>query len=544
VSWSDGGDVLFLGFAKWDGNKAGRAGRARGRRGCGRRTQGRQVSGGTGADTEAPTVEVWHWKDEYVMPWQKIHASADRRRNMLATWHLDSGRFVPLGDDPIEEQVTPIRHTGFAWIAEWSKYAMNRSIGRPAADLYLADVATGERTKLKDAINDRYVQAGPSGKYLLFLQDDHYWTINLGTRAITNITRAVPTSFIDKESDQAIKQKPPFGVAGWTKDDAAVLLYDKFDVWQVPVDGSKAVRLTGGLPEQVRFRLVRLDPDEEWIDLGKAVYLSVYGDRTKKTGYAMLKPGGNVDRLVWLDKNVGSLAKAKDADVYVYIVQDYDDSPDVFVSDANLRGARQVTTTNPFQGKFAWGRSELIEYKTDAGRTLQGALYYPAGYEPGKQYPMIVYMYELLSQNVHRYVAPADRDYYNTSVFTSQGYFVLQPDIVFTTRQPGVSVAQCVTAGVRKVIQMGAWIEARRRRRAFDGRIRLGILATHTTACSPRQLPARRLPIWSATTAITTGVRASRKPITSKPGSSGWKCRSTRISPPTSGTRRCSTCRT
>jgi dienelactone hydrolase len=355
----------------------------------------------------------------------------------------------------VNEQVTPIPHSNLAWIAEWSKYAMNRTIGRPAADLYVADLATSERTKLREAINDRFVQAGPSGKYLIFLQDDHYWTINLATRAVTNITKGVATSFIDKESDQATKQKPPFGVAGWTKDDAAVLLYDKFDVWQVAADGSKAVRLTGGVAEQLRHRLVRLDPDEEWIDLGKPVYLSIYGDRTKKSGFVLLKPGGSVDRLVWLDRNVGSLAKAKDADVYGYIVQDYDDSPDIFVGDAQLRGAKQVTKTNPFQGKFAWGRSELVEYRTEAGRVLQGALYYPAGYEAGKQYPMIVYMYELLSQNVHRYVAPSDREYYNTSVFTSLGYFVFQPDIVFTARQPGVSVVQCVTAGVRKVIQMG-----------------------------------------------------------------------------------------
>ena len=86
---------------------------------------------------------------------------------------------------------------------------------------------------------------------------------------------------------------------------------------------------------------------------------------------------------------------------------------------------------------------------------LQGALYYPAGYEPGKQYPMIVYMYETLSDGVHRYVAPSDRDYYNTTVFTSQGYFVFQPDIVFRPRQPGLSVVECVVAGVKKVVAMG-----------------------------------------------------------------------------------------
>jgi dipeptidyl aminopeptidase/acylaminoacyl peptidase len=68
---------------------------------------------------------------------------------------------------------------------------------------------------------------------------------------------------------------------------------------------------------------------------------------------------------------------------------------------------------------------------------------------------MIVYNYELLSQSVHNYVVPSDRSYYNLTVFSSHGYFVLQPDIVFRPRQPGWSVVECINAGVKKVIQMG-----------------------------------------------------------------------------------------
>jgi dipeptidyl aminopeptidase/acylaminoacyl peptidase len=194
---------------------------------------------------------------------------------------------------------------------------------------------------------------------------------------------------------------------------------------------------------------------EQGIDLGKPQYLSLYGEWTKKFGYALLKPGGEVVRLIWLDKSIGSLAKAKEAEVYGYILQDYDVSPNIFVGGPDFKDAKPATKTNPFQSNHAWGRSELIEYRTDKGRRLQGALLYPAGYEPGKKYPMIVYSYELLSQNVHNYVAPSDRSYYNLSVFTSQGYLVLEPDIVFRPRQPGWSVVECITAGVRKVIQMG-----------------------------------------------------------------------------------------
>lgn len=458
--WSDDGKVIFLGIGPWKDKII---------------QPEKGEKGDSETEVEEPsTIEIWHWKDVFVMPWQKVHANEDRRRNLLSAWHIDSGKFVQLGKDLINERIVPVRHTKLAYVVEWSKYAMERSIGRMGADLYLQDITTGERTKLKENINDRYVRSGSSGKYLLFLEDNHYWTVDLATRKITNITKNAPISFINVESDSTAKiypdllQKPPFGVAGWTESDASVLLYDRYDLWQVAADGSKVQRLTEGADEQIRHRLIRLDQvggmrgrgrgfssPEKWIDLSKPLYLSLYGEWTKKSGYGRLMPDGGVNRLIWLDQNVGSLAKAKDAEIYAYIMQDYDDSPDVFVGAADLKDSKQVTETNPFQSDFAWGYSELITYNTDKGRKLQGALFYPAGYEPGKKYPMIVYNYELLSQNVHRYVAPSDRSYYNISVFTTQGYIVLEPDIVFRIRQPGWSVVECITAGVKEVIEMG-----------------------------------------------------------------------------------------
>src|SRR5436190_19382322 len=68
---------------------------------------------------------------------------------------------------------------------------------------------------------------------------------------------------------------------------------------------------------------------------------------------------------------------------------------------------------------------------------------------------MIVYLYERLSDDVHRYVVPDERSPYNAAAFTSLGYFVLQPDILFRPREPGLSVADCVGAAVKRVTQMG-----------------------------------------------------------------------------------------
>jgi dipeptidyl aminopeptidase/acylaminoacyl peptidase len=454
-SWSDDGAILFIGLAEWYPKPAtaAPAGRRGGRGGNAESTDEAE---------EQPGVDIWHWKDIEVMAYQSKNATQEARRNMLAALHVDSGTLTQLGHE-VTEQVTPLKHHNLAFAAEWKEYAMDRSIGRPFADIYLVDLATGQRTKIKEKLNeDRYLEESPTGRYLIYLDHDQYCVIDVNTKATVNITKNIKTSFVNLESDATIPQKPPFGVAGWTKNDAEVILYDKFDLWKISPDGSHPVRLTDGAADQVRSRVVRVDPDEESIDLSKPVYLSLFGVLSKKSGYAVLRPGTSApEKLIWADKSIERLAKAADAPVFEYVSETYEESPNVFVAGPDLKDSKRVTDTNAFQSKYAWGHSELIDYKDSHGTHLQGALFYPAGYEPGKKYPMVVYMYEKLSDGLHHYNAPSERSYYSTSAFTTHGYFLLQPDIVFQRSDPGLSVADCVTAAVKKVLEKGAVDEKR-----------------------------------------------------------------------------------
>jgi dipeptidyl aminopeptidase/acylaminoacyl peptidase len=443
-SWSADGTDVFFGIAKWYEKPP----------------KSKEPSKDTAKEPEEQaSVDIWHWRDIEVQPKQKKSAEQDRRRNLLVVWHVEQNQFVQLGHELLG-QVTPLKHQKTAYSTEWNAYAMERSIGRPAADLYLVDLATGTPTRVKERLpDDHYLQASPGGRYLLYLQDDHYWTVNVSTHAVVNITKNVKTSFVDRESDHTEKQLPPFGVAGWTNNDQDVILYDKLDLWKISPDGTSATKLTDGAGEQVRHRYVRLDSDEEFIDAGKPVYVSLFGIWSKKSGYARLnlkESGANKPaRLIWEDQGVERLAKAKDADVYEYVTETFEKSPNVFVGGPELAGAKCVIETNKFQSNYAWGHSELIEYKSPKGQRLQGALYYPAGYEPGRKYPMIVYLYEKLSDGLHRYSPLSERIYYNPSAFTSHGYFVLMPDIVFRPREPGLSVAECVAAAVKQALSKG-----------------------------------------------------------------------------------------
>ena len=476
-SWSEDGETVFLGMTKWEekisepkkqataagANEAKPSGPSNdkdGKNSTDKETKDKDAKDKKEkAAEEPPSVDIWNAHDVEVMPHQKLNAKRNRQKNMLAAWRVSNGQFVQLGKD-LDEEVVPLKNQQTAYAANWSAYAMERSIGRPAADIYLVDLANGTRTKIQDRLNDDYyVEASPAGRYVLYFNDDNYWTVNTATRAVVNITKTVPAAFVNREADFTIKQKPAFGLAGWTKDDAFVILYDKFDLWQVAADGSKAVKLTDGAADQVRHRYVKLNPDDEFIDTSKPLYLTIFGIWTKKSGFARLsfdasgKP--REEHLLWQDKSIERLGKARDADVFAYAVQTFVESPNAFVGGPDLKDAKQVTKTNPFQSEYAWGREELIDYKNSRGERLQGALYYPVGYDPAKKYPMIVYMYEKLSDGLHQYSAPSERNYYNAGAIVNHGYFLLEPDIVFRPREPGVSVVDCVTSAVKRVIQMG-----------------------------------------------------------------------------------------
>ena len=74
---------------------------------------------------------------------------------------------------------------------------------------------------------------------------------------------------------------------------------------------------------------------------------------------------------------------------------------------------------------FAWSSgAQLMNYTRAKGDKLQGALFLPANYEPGKEYPTIVYIYERLSQGLNQFTPP-DANGFNQAVYTSNGYAVL-----------------------------------------------------------------------------------------------------------------------
>lgn len=403
-------------------------------------------------DEELPGVQIWHSTDVRPIPMQQTSKERDARRTLLAVWNPDRQRAVQIGTGLLEN-ATLMEGWRFGVEDVAEPYPWGFMFGRPYHDVWAVELESGQRTRVLERV--RYSWESGDGTYVLWFDGTDYWSHDLRSGRQVNLTQDLGAAFADTAYDTPTDLLPPHGVGGWLDGDAAVLLYDEFDVWRVAPDGSGGERLTRGAAERVVHRVVRLDTESPTIDPDEPIYLSLWGDWSEQRGYARLVPGRDPERLLLVDALVSGLQKADSADVFLYSSQKFDDSPDLFVADSRLRSPRQVTATNPFQADFAWGRAELVEYTSEAGRRLQGALLYPANHDPSRRYPMIVYTYEILSSRIHAYQAPSERSYYNFTAWTQEGYFVLLPDIVYRARDPGVSAIEAVRPAVATVVEMG-----------------------------------------------------------------------------------------
>ena len=449
--WSDDGATLFFGIAPRDA---------------------RPVPAERGAPVAA-RVEVWHWKDLREYHQQNRQSAQDRQKTHLVAWRLNQPAIVRLADDSMETvQLADNQKTAIT--SDEAPYFNDVLSGRQYRDVYTVDIATGKRAKVITK-TPFAPTLSPDGRYVLYSQAGEWHTYDMSSGARSNLTGKVKSAFVDMEDDHPVADRRPYGVAGWTTGAQSVLLYDRFDVWQVKPDGSDPIRLTRGKEDATVYRVVAesrrggggrgaggfggpvtpLDPEDRWIDPSRPITLSATGEYTRKSGYARLTIGQPAQRTLWADKSITRLEKARDADVYSYVTQTYEESPNLFVGSSAFTDAKQVSHTNAMLGQYAWGKQVLMDYTTKRGETLQMMLTYPADYEPGKKYPMVVYYYEKLSQGFHDFVVPGEKSAYNTSVFSQNGYFVLRPDILFHAREPGYSGLDCVTAAVKTALATG-----------------------------------------------------------------------------------------
>ncbi len=414
-------------------------------------------------DDEKVVLDLWSWTDPLIQPQQKVELKEEERRTYLAVVEIKKDKIVQLADESLP--TVRVGKEGDADIAVGLSnmpYRQQISWDYPSYyDIYLVNVKTGKRDMVLKKLQSG-AGLSPDAKYIDWWNRDKlaWFAMDVKNRKVINLTKNIPYPVYNELHDWPYKPNP-YGGAGWTKDDKAFLVYDRFDIWETDPSGKKAPRnITEGIgrKDSLRFRYIRLDRDEKFIDPSKSMLLSAFNIYSKKDGFYRDQVDGSQkpEKLVLNDETFSRPVKAKDSNELLFTRETFQKFPNLWVSGMDFSQMKRMSDVNPQQSDYLWGSAHLVNFTSMDGKPLQGILYEPDNFDPHKKYPMIVYFYERNSDYLHRYWTPAPgRSIINFSFYASRGYLIFVPDIPYKVGYPGQSALDAIMPGTLHIIDKG-----------------------------------------------------------------------------------------
>ncbi len=428
-------------------------------------------------DIDMPRVDIWHYKDDYLQTVQNypVRLRAAQQENFLAVYDLDAKKMKQLGSADIPQVIQTVEGDGdiFVGVTDVGKRIESQWQGGTLKDIYAIDVATGERKLIKANLQG-VIYPSPGGKYIMWYdrKAKNYFTWD--GKTMRNISAKIKLPLWNEDS-QVPDDPGPYGVMGWQEGDSAVYVYDKYDAWQLdPASITAPKTITRGRPSKSTFRNLRVDDDERFIKASQALYFRVLNETTKVSSIVSIT---SPDMIGYFIAGAGPylynvFLKSRDGSVFLYSKESYTISPDLYVTTDKISNEStpgwsaegvpsiKLSSINPQQSNYLWGTSELFKWKAYNGKEATGIVYKPENFDPKKKYPMIVYFYEKLSNDLNDYKEPAPiRSAINVPFFVSRGYVIFMPDIHYTTGHPGKNAYDYIVSGSRALVKKG-WVDS------------------------------------------------------------------------------------
>ncbi|MEO8431235.1 MAG: prolyl oligopeptidase family serine peptidase [Acidobacteriota bacterium] len=284
------------------------------------------------------------------------------------------------------------------------------------------------------------------------LADDDLWVASISGGAPKRIAHTTVT--------EHMRSRFEFGPPVWDPAGKNVLFLRDGALWRAAADGSGAASFAA--PKNIELELI--DARRQALfspDGGRSAAVIATNSATKRTGFARLDlASGAVTPIFEEDKRYGGYGTeptvSPDGSSVAYVAEDPLHPPDLYVRSGDLAQPKQASEVAPALAKRPFGRAEVIEWKSVDGDTQRGALVYPAGYEKGKRYPLIVKVYggASISNDLNRF-GYATAAVENLQVYATRGYALLLADSNLHVGTPMVDLMKSVLPGIDKAVEAG-----------------------------------------------------------------------------------------
>lgn len=251
----------------------------------------------------------------------------------------------------------------------------------------------------------------------------------------------------------------------WDRAGQEIYFVSNGALWGVGIEQGMAVKIAQ-IPDRQILYIVPQSSDLPWISAdGKSTIVVTHDPVGKEDGFyrinlvtgesAKLLESGQCYTCTNVEEDEFT-AVTRDEQHVVYFAEDARHHSDLWMADSQFRNPRRLTRLDPQFDKYDLGSARLIQWLSDDGEPLQGALLLPSDYQEGKRYPLIVWVYGGSSgSNDFGHFGLVGRGPFNMQLFATRGYAVLAPDAPERLGMPMADLVKTVLPGVNKVVEMG-----------------------------------------------------------------------------------------
>ena len=232
--------------------------------------------------------------------------------------------------------------------------------------------------------------------------------------------------------------------------------YTNSEIAKIPAAGGQITVLTESFDENLSF--------VHWAQQG------IYCLASQKVfrHFFLLDPqSGSVKKIADTPENIGGMSFARDGETIAFYAYDRTSLPEIYLTSVADFRPQRITDMTEQVAEWKCGTREVIEWKSKDGTLIDGILWKPEGFTPGKKYPLLVSIHGGPSSTsrpilVSGYVYPFQQ-------WLEKGALILQPNYrgsagygekfrSLNVRNLGVGDMWDVESGVDALIKKG-WVD-------------------------------------------------------------------------------------
>lgn len=411
-------------------------------------------------ESEKAKLDLWHWKDDRLQPQQLVELSRDEKETWFSVYDLNASTFTIIENDSIGLRHNPKNPSPYVLGYNQRPYESYYNWDYPnKRDVYRVNILTGEMKLLRKA-DSQGSQLSPSGKYYTYFneKDQQQYVSDIESGEMSCITCGAKAEWLEDVNGMPLTPGPVGGI-DWMRGEKELLIASKYDIYKYDLTSKRLRSFIDSDAEKnkIRYSTASWSFDSLYFDLSNTYVRAFFEEDKSESFFQVKQHGEHIDLLERSHSKhaYSGFKKAKNTDRVVFQKASLLDYPDFYLTSFEKESeVKRLSVTNPQQSEYNWATVELVKWTSYSGIPLEGLLYKPENYDPSKKYPLLVYFYEMYSDELNNHYAPKPTAsiIYPTE-YASAGYIVLIPDIRYQAGHPAKGAYDCIMSGTDYVLK-------------------------------------------------------------------------------------------